>query len=165
MLLLLFSGAKSGTPPAPPLTITKCCFQPSAFQNNAFQNCAKTVGWHPSWGFSHDPAELERRLKKQRGVSSAWFDDFMAAERAALERVNLSKSAKQKAALDTAAAKVYAAVEDAIAHEWEPPLAMIALLAAAASATRLTASIKHSETIVRMAEQDDEEETLMLLLH
>lgn len=154
-----FQSSTLATPP------DGCGFQaPKGFQKSGFQNCApKGIGWHPSWGFRHSPEELERRLAQQRGVSSAWFDDFIEAQRAAAVRVATSKSIKHRAVLDEAAAIVYAAVEEAITAENEPPMHLIAELASAAGASRVTASIRYAEMIKRCVEDDDEEEILLLM--
>jgi hypothetical protein len=66
MLLLLFSGAKAGvtTPPPPPPPAPK-------------------VGWFDEWDVRqrkrHDPEELERRLKEQRGFTREDFDQLTSA--------------------------------------------------------------------------------------
>ena len=79
MLLLLFSGAKGSSAPAK--VVTTCCFQPSAFQNNAFQNCGGAkVGWFDEWDKRrrHDSKDLERRLKEQRGFTYEDYEELTA---------------------------------------------------------------------------------------
>lgn len=165
MLLLLFAGASAtSSSTGTPLTVTKCCFQPSAFQNNAFQNCGATaVGWMPEWGFRHDPAELERRLAAQKS-ERRWYDDFLAAAKAVRVRANTTKSEKQRRALIYAAELAADAVAEAIAEEREAPPALIAELAAAAGASRVTASIRHAETVIAMVAEWEDEDEIMLLL-
>ena len=152
-------------------------FQASAFQIDAFQISealppARTVGWMPEWdGFRHDPEDLERRLKAQRQsvFNPRWLDRFLAAEGKARKRVGEVRSAPHRAALEEAIEQIGARVGEAIdAGVWAPEQLIIEL-EAAAGAKRATASLKHAQRAIEMAqaflleERDDEEEILLLL--
>ena len=100
----------------------------------------KKVGWMPEWGpgFRHDPKDLERRIRLQRGntFNRRWFDEFNDAIDAVIEKAAETKSAKQRAALYRAAEVATDAVIVADVPDFAP------VLRAAASASRTTASIK-----------------------
>lgn len=146
-----------------------CGFQPSAFQNNAFQNCGggkKVVGWFDEWDvgrrFRHDPEELERRLKEQRGFA---FKDFQEAQEAVLARAKTAKTQKHRTALVEAVAETMTFRPFERAPELDH---IITALHAAANASRATASIKHAALIQLFARQilnyDEEEDEIALLL-
>ena len=139
-------------------------FQPSAFQHNAFQitiSTKKHVGWMPEWGYRHDPAELERRLKAQREgtFGRRRFEELIAeAEQKAVEL----KSKPAKAALKRAIAAVQEAAETA------PNDSLTDALEAAVLASNASRTIKGADALYRMAMaalEDEEEEIELLLLH
>ncbi len=146
-------------------------FQASAFQNSAFQTGeTAVVGWSP--GFRHTRSELEQKLKRQKSgtFSRRWFDEYLRAEEAALERAEKTKSVKQREALEQAVEASAEAVSAAIDEGRELHDITVALNAAA-SASRVTASIKHAKAVLelaRRAEQDaleDDDESVLMLLH
>lgn len=130
------------------------------------QPAAKHVGWIGKR--RHDPKELERRLKAQQGnvFGRKWFDEFLAATEAAIERAERTRSERHKQALYDAVNAASDAAANAIDGEFEPPSAVMLALNAAACASRVTASIRHAQAVAMLAmEENDDEEALMLLLH
>jgi hypothetical protein len=116
-------------------------FQKNAFQNNAFQIATKKkVGW----GFRHTREELEEKLQQQKAETFGlrWYDDYLAARAAVVERVESTTSRHLREALVEA---IDAA--DEIVTIWNVT-GVTETLSAAAKATRLTASLKHARAIV-----------------
>jgi hypothetical protein len=141
--------------------VTITAFQKSAFQNNAFQ-IATTTKKKVGWGFRHTREELEEKLKQQKAETFGlrWYDDYLAARAAIVERVESTTSPNHRDALVEA---IDAA--DEIVTIWNVT-GVTEMLSAAAKATRITASLKHARMIVDYAEYDDDEEVIeMLLLH
>ncbi len=145
-------------------------FQASAFQNSAFQVDVASVGWSP--GFRHGRKELEQKLKRQRSetFSRRWFDEYLKAEEAALERAEKTKSPKQREALEDAVNAASEAVAEAI-DDGRDIEVLARALHAAAGASRITASIKLAGIVVELAKRaeqealEDDDEAIMLLLH
>ncbi len=146
-------------------------FQASAFQNSAFQvDVTASVGWSP--GFRHGRKELEQKLKRQRSetFSRRWFDEYLKAEEAALERAAKSKSPKQREALEDAVTAASEAVAEAL-DDGRDIEALTRTLHAAANASRVTASIRLAQTVVALAKSaeaaalDDDDEAVLMLLH
>jgi hypothetical protein len=168
MLLLLLGGAQSSTTP------TTCLFDAAIFDPAVFDVCRtitmrKRVGWFHQWDgrLRHKAEDLEERLRAQRGntFGRRWYEDYLAA---ALAKAEEAKNERQAAALLEAVEAVSNEIDNAVAEDREP-LDVAAMLRAATSATRATASIKHSAAIAKaiaQAWEDDEEEVIeMLLLH
>ena len=146
--------------------ITITAFQKNAFQKNAFQIATtKKVGW----GFRHTREELEEKLARQRTHTFGrnWFQDFLAAREALAERAE-TLNGKQRAIVQEAVAEASDALVDAL-QDGREIVDLTPLLMAAASATRMTAVIKHSRAVIDAAryafEDDDEEAIELLLLH
>ncbi len=162
-LLLLFQGAQTGA-----AGVCTPAFQADAFQFSAFQLCTDTsraVGWIGK--LRHTRKDLEERLAKQRAntFSRRWFNEYLEAEAAALERAKEAKG-KQRAALEEAVEAANEAVVEAL-DDGRSLEELTRSLNAAANATRVTASIRHAEEVIRLAalaEYDDDEETIELLL-
>jgi predicted DNA-binding WGR domain protein len=123
------------------------------------------VGWPGR--LRHTRKELENRIKAQRAntFGRKWFEEFLDAQEAALAKAGKAKSEKQREALVEAVAATQQVDTEAEAT------ALSALLAAAVNASRVTASIKRADEVVRLAarreldDEDDDEEAMMLLLH
>jgi hypothetical protein len=136
--------------------VTITAFQKSAFQNNAFQIATtKKIGW----GFRHTREELAEKLRQQKTETFGlrWYDDYLAARAAVVDRVESTTSPNHREALVEAvdAADRMVTPERAMDLAWT--------LNATAKATRMTASLKHARAIV---DYDDDEEVIeMLLLH
>ncbi len=118
MFLLLFSGA--GSSAAPPPVVTHCGFQASAYQNNAFQNCAvttKSVGWPDTLRRRRPRKELERLLKLQKDATFGrkWFEEFEQAQ------AQFAKD-EQKAALAEAAKEAAEAVRSVEQRAYRPAI-------------------------------------------
>ncbi len=119
MFLLLFSGA--GSLPTPPPVVTHCGFQPSAYQNNAFQNCAVTtglkVGWPDTLRRRRPRKELERLLKLQKDATFGrkWFEEFEQAQ------AQFARD-EQKAALAEAAKEAAEAVRSIEQRAYRPAI-------------------------------------------
>ncbi len=168
MLLLLLGATPSGGP-----TVCVPAFQADAFQFSGFQLCTTTaVGWPGRPGrFRHTRKQLEDKLRRQQAdtFGRRWFEEYLAAERVALARADKAKSAKQREALEAAVEAADAALEEVIEDGRIEELARI--LNAAASATRVTASIKLARAVVELSSRaaqeasDDDDEAIMLLLH
>jgi hypothetical protein len=141
------------------MTVTITAFQKNAFQNNAFQIATrKKVGW----GFRHTRQELEAKLQQQKSETFGlrWYDDYLAARAAAIERIESTKSRPHREALVEAVD-----VADAVVNP-ETVFDLARELKAAAGARRVTASLKHAIVIAALASYDDDEEVIeMLLLH
>jgi membrane glycosyltransferase len=126
----------------------------------------QNVGWPGR--LRHTKKELEEKLRRQRAntFGRRWFEDYLAAQARALEKAEKAKSAKQREALEEAVEAADEAVDAAIEQGREVHDLTVALNAAA-SASRLTASIKHARNVVVLAstyEDDNDEETVELLL-
>jgi hypothetical protein len=116
--------------------------------------------------------EIERRKKNRFGRK--WWDEFLAAEAAALARADETSSKPLQRALERAVDVAGEAVE--AASEDQPSQAaaeLTALLRAAASATTFRKAITEANAAIAMAEAimaqlaefEDEEEAIMLLLN
>ncbi len=141
-------------------------FQASAFQNSAFQvDVTTTVGWVP--GFRHTRKDLQERLSRQKSntFSRRWFDEYLAAQAAALDRAENAKSAALRRALEDAVDAASEAVAKAIDNEQDIGDDLAKALNAAASASRATASIRLAQAVIDLAadEEEDDDEFFMLL--
>ena len=131
------------------------------------------VGWFPEWDEyppsrrrRHTPEELEGKLARQKEntFGRRWFDDYIAAQNAALARARDTKSERLREKLEEAVTATSQEVADAI-DEGRAPIDFNAALNAAANAKRTSAAIKHSETVLHLVNEEyDEEEDIAILL-
>jgi predicted lipid-binding transport protein (Tim44 family) len=127
-------------------------------------------------GFRHDPEELERRLKKQRGFNRQEFEELNKAEIAVADKADTVKNAQQREALTKAAdaaREAYEEIARAASHKADVD-ALTHALNAAASASKARESIQqatvahalamHMVDELRRNDEQDEEEVIMMLL-
>ena len=150
-------------------------FQPSAFQNNAFQitvtTTTKHVGWMPEWGpgFRHDPKDLERRLEQQRQggpFTRRRYDELLTK---AAEVVAEAKNKAQRKALKRALESAKLVEIESPAIDPAPLLLAIEELVTAKRIKESIVAAKHAEAMARAYYEyeleQDEEEALVLLLN
>ncbi len=151
-------------------------FQINAFQLDAFQTCSvaptptRAVGW-VGGGRRH-----RSDWKPERGFSRKYFDEMLAADRAAAAALRASEKRKrveQQEALEQAALAAQEALEVAgNTPDHEADFAKLTrALDAAVSAKNFATSLKRAndamiaaQAIIQEASDDEEEEAMMLLL-